>query len=66
MLTHFSLILTLYLLAGTFVMLAVNELLDGAVTRKEFLLGMLLWPAILAAFIGALAVQLWQGDKRRG
>lgn len=40
-----------YLLVGCITMLVVNELVDGALTRKEFLLGMLRWPLGAAGFV---------------
>lgn len=33
-----------YLLVGCILMLIVNELMDGAMTRKEFVRGMIVWP----------------------
>jgi hypothetical protein len=36
-----------YLIIGDLLMILVNEILDGAVTRGEFLLGMVIWPILL-------------------
>lgn len=33
-----------YLLVGCVIMLIVNELVHGSVTRKEFVRGMIVWP----------------------
>lgn len=40
-----------YLLIGCLLMLAANELLDGCVTRREFVRGMLFWPMAFAYFL---------------
>lgn len=39
-----------YLLVGCLIMLGANECFDGAITRKEFVRGMLVWP-ILACYM---------------
>lgn len=48
-----------YLLVGCILMLIVNELLDGAVTRMEFVQGMIVWPLLALRFVGVLAAGLW-------
>jgi hypothetical protein len=42
--------ITLYLFIGSLLMLLVNELVDGAITKSEFLQGMALWPAVVVIF----------------
>lgn len=49
-----------YLLIGCVLMLLVNELVDGAVTRVEFLKGMIVWPVMLFHFCGVLIAGLWE------
>ena len=44
-----------YLTIGALVMLLINELLYGIVTRKEFLAGMLVWPLLAIGFFASLA-----------
>lgn len=41
-----------YLLIGCILMLVVNELAHGAVTRTEFVKGMIVWPVLICHFIG--------------
>jgi hypothetical protein len=48
--THVFFFIALYLFIGSLVMLLTNELIDGAVTRLEFVEGMAVWPAIIAVF----------------
>jgi hypothetical protein len=54
-----------YLLVGCLLMLAANELLDGAVSRYELLLGMLLWPLFLGYFLEGMARELLTEVRRR-
>jgi hypothetical protein len=49
-----------YLLVGCLLMLALNELLYGAVTRRELVMGMILWPLLLLGFVEALLASLLQ------
>ncbi len=44
--THILFLITAYLFVGSLVMLLVNELTYGAITEKEFLRGMALWPGL--------------------
>lgn len=48
--THTLFLIDAYLLIGALVMLLVNELLDGVVTRSEFLQGMVSWPCVVLLF----------------
>lgn len=43
-----------YLLVGCILMLIANEILDGAVTRKEFVRGMIVWPLVGVRFLQLL------------
>lgn len=45
--THTLFLITAYLFIGSLVMLLANELTYGAITEKEFLRGMLFWPAMV-------------------
>ena len=45
--THILFLITAYLFIGSLVMLLVNELTYGAITKKEFLRGMVLWPGVV-------------------
>lgn len=47
---HSLFLIVLYLFIGSLVMLLVNELLYGAVTKSEFLQGMAGWPCVVALF----------------
>jgi hypothetical protein len=49
-----------YLLVGCILMLVVSDLVDGAVTRGEFVKGMIVWPVILLRFCGVLIAGLWE------
>jgi hypothetical protein len=49
-----------YLLVGSILMLIVNDLVDGAVTRWEFVKGMIVWPVILLRFCGVLIAGVWE------
>jgi len=40
-----------YLLVGCVLMLIVNELVYGAVTKREFVRGMLVWPLMCGRFL---------------
>lgn len=53
-LTLIYMALPAYLLVGCLFMLLVNELASGAVTRKEFLSGMLIWPQLLWHFVSMM------------
>ena len=49
-----------YLLVGCILMLIVNELVDGAVTRMEFVKGMIVWPLLAGRFFGVMCAGLWE------
>ncbi len=49
-LTLLYMLLPTYLLVGCLIMLAANECVHGAITRKEFVRGMLVWPLGIVYF----------------
>lgn len=48
-----------YLLVGCILMLVANELAYGAVTRKDFVRGMILWPLGLVLFLESFLSSVW-------
>lgn len=63
--THLLMGISAYLLIGAIVMLVINELLYGIVTRKEFLSGMMLWPLLIVAGCSSLVDAYWKRGKIR-
>lgn len=61
--------IALYLLIGCIVMLVANEFSYSAITRKEFLRGMLIWPLAVVFFFeyffGAYLARLRDWSRRR-
>ena len=53
-----------YLLIGCLLMLLTNELLDGVVTRTEFIGGMVCWPLFLVYFFQAMLDDLARWVER--
>ena len=60
MLTIALLVVDSYLLLGAVFMLIINELLEGSVTQREFLKGMLLWLPMLGVFLWAFVRGVWE------
>ncbi len=48
-----------YLLVGCILMLLANELAYGAVTRTDFVRGMLLWPLGVVLFLESFLSSVW-------
>ena len=60
MITWIAIAVTAYLLVGCIIALIAQRLLDGALTRKEFLTGMAMWPIGFAAFVWFFVRTVWK------
>ena len=48
-----------YFLVGCLVMLTLNEIVDGTVTRREFVGGMVIWPVLAVTAVWALLTHIY-------
>ena len=64
--THSLFLAVLYLFLGSIVMLILNELVDGAITPKEFVRGMFFWPLVVVYCLGYGGLCYVRRALRRG